>query len=106
MKYKLSELVTPQNYERMYLQDEINRAPSHYQDMKGKYPDAIILYRVGDFYETYCEDAATCAEILGITLTTHKEPSYRMAGFPKHALDIYLPKLVRAGHRIAICERD
>ena len=106
MKYKLSELVTPQNYERMYLQDEINRAPSYYKDMKGKYPDAILLYRAGDFYETYCEDAATCAEILGITLTLRREPSYRMAGFPKYALDVYLPKLVRAGHRIAICERD
>lgn len=106
MKYKLSELVTPQNYENSQLHYEFYHAPSYYRDMKGKYPDAILLYRVGDFYETYCDDAQTCAEILGITLTLRREPSYRMAGFPKHALDIYLPKLVRAGHRIAICERD
>ena len=106
MKYKLSELITPQNYEAGHLQDEINRAPAYYQDMKGKHPDAIVLYRVGDFYETYCDDAQTCSEILDITLTAHGSRGYRMAGFPKYALDVYLPKLVRAGYRIAICERD
>lgn len=106
MKYKLSELFIPQNCENIYMHNEIYNAPSYYRDMKGKHPDAILLYRVGDFYETYCEDAATCAEILGITLTTRREPSYRMAGFPKYALDIYLPKLVRAGHRVAICEEQ
>jgi len=79
-----------------------------YYSMKAKYPDAIMLYRMGDFYETFGEDAVTTSQILGITLTkrSHGSPGeVPLAGFPHHALDIYLPKLVRAGQRVAICEQ-
>ena len=79
-----------------------------YFSMKAKYPDAIMLYRMGDFYETFGEDAAITAKILGITLTkrSHGSPGdVALAGFPHHALDVYLPKLVRAGQRVAICEQ-
>ncbi|MES2566711.1 MAG: DNA mismatch repair protein MutS [Bacteroidota bacterium] len=79
-----------------------------YNDIKGKYPDAILLFRVGDFYETFGEDAIKASQILGITLTkrangaaTHIE----LAGFPHHSVDTYLPKLVRAGYRVAICDQ-
>ena len=79
-----------------------------YIAMKGKHPDAILLFRVGDFYETFSEDAITASEILGITLTRRANGSAQyveLAGFPHHALDTYLPKLVRAGKRVAICEQ-
>lgn len=72
-------------------------------EMKKKHPDAILLYRVGDFYETFCDDAVAAHDILGITLT--KRAGNPLAGFPYHALDTYLPKLVRAGKRVAICEQ-
>ncbi len=74
-----------------------------YFELKQKYHDAVILYRVGDFYETFCEDAQTAHDILGITLTARAGSP--LAGFPYHALDTYLPKLVRAGKRVAICEQ-
>ena len=79
-----------------------------YIAMKQKHPDAILLFRVGDFYETFSEDAITASEILGITLTRRANGSAQyveLAGFPHHALDTYLPKLVRAGKRVAICEQ-
>ena len=79
-----------------------------YLDIKSKHPDAILLFRVGDFYETFSEDAIKSSEILGITLTKRANgaASYvELAGFPHHALDTYLPKLVRAGQRVAICEQ-
>lgn len=79
-----------------------------YIEMKAKHPDAILLFRVGDFYETFCDDAITASEILGITLTRRANgaaQSIELAGFPHHALDTYLPKLVRAGKRVAICEQ-
>src|SRR5690554_1767519 len=79
-----------------------------YFKIKGKHPDAVLLFRVGDFYETFGEDAIKAAEILGITLTRRANgaASYvELAGFPYHALDTYLPKLVRAGQRVAICEQ-
>lgn len=79
-----------------------------YNQMKAQHPDAILLFRVGDFYETFGEDAIRTAEILGITLTRRANgaASYvELAGFPYHALDNYLPKLVRAGQRVAICEQ-
>ena len=79
-----------------------------YFKIKGKHPDAILLFRVGDFYETFGEDAIKAAEILGITLTRRANgaASYvELAGFPYHAIDTYLPKLVRAGQRVAICEQ-
>lgn len=79
-----------------------------YMEMKKKHPDAILLFRVGDFYETFSDDAVAASEILGITLTRRangKAQSVELAGFPHHALDSYLPKLVRAGRRVAICEQ-
>ena len=77
-------------------------------DLKAKHPDAVMLFRCGDFYETYSTDAVVAAEILGITLTKRangKGKTVEMAGFPHHALDTYLPKLVRAGKRVAICDQ-
>lgn len=79
-----------------------------YYAVKAKHPDAILLFRVGDFYETFGEDAIRASEILGITLTRRANgsaSSVELAGFPYHALDTYLPKLVRAGQRVAICEQ-
>ncbi len=79
-----------------------------YLEMKKKHPDAILLFRVGDFYETFSDDAITASEILGITLTRRANGAAQhveLAGFPHHALDTYLPKLVRAGKRVAICEQ-
>ena len=79
-----------------------------YVEMKSKHPDAILLFRVGDFYETFSDDAIVASEILGITLTRRANGSAQyveLAGFPHHALDSYLPKLVRAGKRVAICEQ-
>ncbi len=79
-----------------------------YIEMKAKHPDAILLFRVGDFYETFSDDAITASEILGITLTRRANGAAQyveLAGFPHHALDTYLPKLVRAGKRVAICEQ-
>ena len=82
-----------------------------YNDLKQKHPDALLLFRCGDFYETYKEDAVKASNILGITLTKHSKrmdeegKPLKMAGFPYHALDSYLPKLIRAGERIAICDQ-
>lgn len=79
-----------------------------FNEIKSKHPDAILLFRCGDFYETYSKDAQIAAEILGITLTKRSNKnvdSTEMAGFPHHALDTYLPKLVRAGLRVAICDQ-
>lgn len=79
-----------------------------YREMKAKYPDAILLFRVGDFYEIFSDDAIMASEILGITLTgryNERVSSVELTGFPHHALDYYLPKLVRAGKRVAICEQ-
>ena len=77
-------------------------------DLKAKHPDAVMLFRCGDFYETYSTDAVVASEILGITLTKRangKDKTIEMAGFPYHALDTYLPKLIRAGKRVAICDQ-
>ena len=79
-----------------------------YFEMKHKHPDAVLLFRVGDFYETFSDDAIKASEILGITLTRRangQAQHVELAGFPHHALDTYLPKLVRAGKRVAICEQ-
>lgn len=82
-----------------------------YNDLKQKHPDALLLFRCGDFYETYKEDAVKASNILGITLTKHSKRMdgegmpLMMAGFPYHALDTYLPKLIRAGERVAICDQ-
>ncbi len=79
-----------------------------YYQMKSKHPDAILLFRVGDFYETFGDDAIKASSILGITLTKRANGSasfVELAGFPYHALDTYMPKLVMAGQRVAICEQ-
>ena len=79
-----------------------------YNEIKQQHPDAVLLFRVGDFYETFSDDAITASEILGITLTRRANGAAQfveLAGFPHHALDTYLPKLVRAGKRVAICDQ-
>ena len=79
-----------------------------YYQIKAVHPDAILLFRVGDFYETFGDDAIKASSILGITLTRRANgsaSSVELAGFPHHAVDVYLPKLVRAGERVAICEQ-
>ncbi|HPM13180.1 MAG TPA: DNA mismatch repair protein MutS, partial [Bacteroidales bacterium] len=92
------------------MQEKIVETPlmKQYYQVKSKHPDAILLFRVGDFYETFSEDAIQTSRILGITLTRRANGSasfVELAGFPFHALDTYLPKLVRAGQRVAICEQ-
>lgn len=74
-----------------------------FDTLKKKHPDTLLLFRCGDFYETYNEDATTAAYVLGITNTKRGETN--MAGFPHHALDTYLPRLIRAGQRVAICDQ-
>ena len=76
-----------------------------FQELKAKHPEAVLLFRCGDFYESYMEDAEICAQVLGITLTKRSSDKVSMAGFPYHALDTYLPKLIRAGKRVAICDQ-
>lgn len=80
---------------------------NHFNDIKQRHPDAILLFRVGDFYEAFKEDAIAASEILGITLTKRiiGKECVEIAGFPHHALDSYLPRLVRADRRVAICEQ-
>jgi len=91
--------------------NELTPMMRQFFDLKAKHPDAVLLFRCGDFYETYCDDAVTAAKILGITLTKRNngnsvgQNGTEMAGFPHHALDTYLPKLVRAGKRVAICDQ-
>lgn len=92
---------------------ELSPIMKQWHDIKSKHPDAVLLFRCGDFYETYNMDAKECASILGITMTwrnnvfPHNHETYdgAMAGFPHHALDTYLPKLIRAGKRVAICDQ-
>ena len=95
-------------------QQQMSNVPpiiKQYNDLKQKHPDALLLFRCGDFYETYKEDAVKASNILGITLTKHSKRMdeegklLKMAGFPYHALDTYLPKLIRAGERVAICDQ-
>ena len=109
MRFRFSESMFPDEvdaaldfrYENIY---ELN-------DLKKKHPDAMLLFRCGDFYETYKDDAVKASNILGITLTRYSQrkeedgSALRMAGFPYHALDTFLPKLIRAGERVAICDQ-
>ena len=82
-----------------------NKMVKMFNELKTKHPDAVILFRVGDFYESYFDDAKKVSDVLGITLTKRSgEDGYYLAGFPHHALDTYLPKLIRAGLRVAICD--
>ena len=95
---------------KFHMAKEIVETPlmKQYIEIKAKHPDAILLFRVGDFYETFAEDAIASSEILGITLTRRANGAAQfveLAGFPHHALDTYLPKLVRAGKRVAICDQ-
>ena len=76
-----------------------------WKEIKAQYPDALLLFRVGDFYEAYKEDAEQASKILGITLCRRGKAYFNFCGFPFHALDTYLPKLVRAGKRVAICDQ-
>lgn len=89
--------------------DELTPMMRQFHDMKATNPDAILLFRCGDFYETYCEDAVLASQVLGITLTKRNQKganaTTEMAGFPHHALDNYLPRLIRAGYRVAICDQ-
>lgn len=103
MEYKVTKDFSPSYSD--YVKKELENAPAQYKNFKEKYPDAVFLFRIGDFYETYCDDAAVCADVLGVTLTSRSgDKKYRMAGFPNHALDTYLPKLIRAGKRVCLCE--
>lgn len=101
-------------HEEKRQQQQMSNVPpiiKQYNDLKQKHPDALLLFRCGDFYETYKEDAVKASNILGITLTKHSKrmdeegKPLKMAGFPYHALDTYLPKLIRAGERVAICDQ-
>lgn len=89
--------------------EELTPMMRQFRDLKAKHPDAILLFRCGDFYETYLGDAVTASQVLGITLTRRNNGKSssptEMAGFPHHALDTYLPRLIRAGHRVAICDQ-
>ncbi|MBR6196185.1 MAG: DNA mismatch repair protein MutS [Bacteroidaceae bacterium] len=95
----------------MAKKEELTPMMKQFYDLKAKHPDALLLFRCGDFYETYNEDASVAADILGITLTKRSSVAgtsasgTAMAGFPHHALDTYLPKLIRAGKRVAICDQ-
>ena len=109
---KITQLFTlnKEEKERTVNEEEIVLTPmmKQFLDLKAKHPDAVMLFRCGDFYETYSTDAIVASEILGITLTKRangKGKTVEMAGFPHHALDTYLPKLVRAGKRVAICDQ-
>ena len=109
---KITQLFTlnKEEKERTVNEEEIVLTPmmKQFLDLKAKHPDAVMLFRCGDFYETYSTDAIVASEILGITLTKRangKGKTIEMAGFPHHALDTYLPKLVRAGKRVAICDQ-
>lgn len=81
-----------------------NKMVEKFNELKTKHPDAVILFRVGDFYESYFDDAKKLSEILGLTLTRQAKTKMDLTGFPYHALDTYLPKLIRAGLRVAICD--
>lgn len=82
-----------------------NKMVKQFNELKAKHPDAVILFRVGDFYESYFDDAKKVADATGATLTKRSgEDGYYLTGFPHHALDTYLPKLIRAGLRVAICD--
>lgn len=89
--------------------EELTPMMKQFKDLKAKHPDALLLFRCGDFYETYLDDAVTASQVLGITLTRRNNGKpgapTEMAGFPYHALDTYLPRLIRAGFRVAICDQ-
>ena len=103
-EYQIAEIVTPYSYEEE--EKELKNTPQHVQYWKGKYPDAVILFRCGDFYESYCQDAQTLNKVVEVPVTRMKgKNAYNIAKFPYYALDTYLPKLIRAGKRVAICDQ-
>lgn len=91
-------------------QKECDDLPASYNELKKSYPDHLLLFRCGDFYECYKEDAEKAVKVLGIVRVQRRNKKGNLihvyAGFPYHALDTYLPKLIRAGHRVAICDKD
>lgn len=102
-----TETPTPAESVEPVANEEVPSSPmlTQFKDLKKKHPEALLLFRCGDFYESYFEDAEAIAEILGITLTRRSADKVSMAGFPYHALDTYLPKLIRAGRRVAIADQ-
>lgn len=88
----------------MKTKENLTPVMKQYLDIKKSHPEALLLFRCGDFYETYEDDAVSASSILGITITKSCN-GYRLAGFPHYALDTYLPKLIRAGRKVAICEQ-
>ena len=93
------------NISQSNIKIELTPMMKQFYDLKAKHPDAVLLFRCGDFYESYEQDAETCSRMLGITLTIRNTDKTKMAGFPLHALDTYLPKLIRAGKRVAIVDQ-
>ncbi len=91
--------------ESIALENSSSSLPEQFKSLKEKHPDAVLLFRCGDFYESYHEDAQKVADSLGLTLTKRSHDGVYMAGFPYHALDTYLPRLVRKGYRVAICDK-
>lgn len=89
----------------LFLEEDMSPILKQYDELKAKHPEAVLLFRCGNFYESYREDAKAVAEILGVTLTCRHSDNVNIAGFPFHALDTYLPKLIRAGKRVAICDQ-
>lgn len=89
----------------LFLEEDMSPIFKQYDELKAKHPEAVLLFRCGNFYESYREDAKAVAEILGVTLTRRHSDKVNIAGFPFHALDTYLPKLIRAGKRVAICDQ-
>ena len=77
----------------------------YHKNLKSKYPDCILLFRVGDYYQTFGQDAIKTSKILNTVLTNRENPYYHLTGFPAYSLDHYLPRLVKAGHRVAICDQ-
>lgn len=94
--------------QRKAMADEFDVRLSQFSEMKVKHPDAILLFRVGDFYEAYSEDAKVCADVLNLTLAKRKKSDGKeisITGFKHHSFDMYLPMIVRTGKRVAVCEQ-
>ena len=100
----LSARITASNNEEKKVV-ELSPLMVQWHEIKAQYPNALLLFRVGDFYEAYNKDAEQATKILGITLCRRGKAGFNFCGFPYHALDAYLPKLVRAGKRVAICDQ-
>ncbi len=103
----LSSNITASNNSESESEQALRVTPifTQWHNIKNTYPDALLLFRVGEFYEAYYQDAKDVCNITGITLTHHAKAGFEMCGFPFHALDNYLPRLVRAGRRVAICDQ-